>query len=102
MLPNEFGGRNESGTLSEFIALLRESCATIKRIQGGDTYYIEEVEIFKQIAKDQGYFLDQLPELQSSPCDDSGNEHEVWFSVDHSLYIKATWPDHFGTDCVES
>jgi len=97
---HDFSRRIENSSLSAFIELLRDRCDAITQVQGGDTYYIEELEIFKQVARDQGYLLDKIPEPLNSPCHDSGNEHEVWFVEEHSLYLKATWPDHFGMKVI--
>jgi len=93
-------GRDENCPFSEFVALLRESCETTSRFQGGDPYYIEEVQIFKQIARDQDYLLKEAPVELNTPCDDFGNEHQEWFNEGDAIYLKATWADNFGMKVV--
>ena len=82
-------GRDESCSLRELVTLLRESCEAATRFQGGDPYYAEEVAIFKQITRDQGYALQEAPAELSVPCDDSGNEHQVWFNQEDAVYCRS-------------
>jgi len=75
---------------------LRCRCEAIARLQGGDPYYLEELEVFRAYAEENKLFLESKPpELSRSP-DDEGNEHQVWFDPKSSTYLKATWPDFFG------
>lgn len=82
--------------LKALVAELRSRCETVARLQGGSTYYHEELGIFRACAKDHGLVLQAAPtELNRAP-DDEGNEHQVWFQQDSQTYLKATWPDFFG------
>ena len=75
---------------------LRRRCETIARLQGGSTYYHEELGIFRTYAREVGLFLACPPPELSRPPDDEGNEHQVWFDPESATYLKATWPDFFG------
>jgi hypothetical protein len=82
--------------LKALVAELRSRCETVARLQGGSTYYHEELGVFRACAKDHGLVLQAAPtELNRAP-DDEGNEHQVWFQQDSQTYLKATWPDFFG------
>jgi hypothetical protein len=75
---------------------LRSRCEAVARLQGGSTYFHEELGIFRQYAEESGLFLQASPaELIRTP-DEEGNEHQVWFDEASQSYIKATWPDFFG------
>ena len=89
-------GRDATCSLEELVALLRKSCETITRFQGGDTFYQEEIEVFKNIAQQKGLFLKEPPAVCSTPPSDAGNEHQVWHLPDEGLFLKATWPNCFG------
>lgn len=83
-------------TLKTCVEELRRRCEAIARLQGGSTYYREEIEIFRTYAEEKQLFLKTEPvELNRAP-DDEGNEHQVWFNPSSSIYLKATWPDFFG------
>jgi len=84
------------GSLSALVAQLRKSCDAIARFQGGHTCYREELTIFRELASAQTLFLDQAPPELSSPPDEEGNEHQVWYRAEEARFIKATWPNHFG------
>lgn len=87
-------------SLSSLVAQLREGCEAVARLQGGYTYYSEELAIFREVAVERGVFLKESPpELNSAPWDE-GNEHQVWFQPASATYLKATWPDHFGMQVV--
>ena len=87
---------NERRSLSALVEQLREGCEAVARFQGGYTYHAEEVEVFREIGRQNQLFLEDEPlELSTSPWDE-GNEHQVWFQPETSTYLKATWPDHFG------
>jgi len=75
---------------------LRRRCEAIARLQGGSTYYHEELAIFRSYAGKAGLFLPSAPDELSRPPDEEGNEHQVWFDEAASTYLKATWPDFFG------
>lgn len=82
--------------LPQLVASLRSSCEAAARLQGGFTYYAEELGIFRRFARENKLFLNQVPaELARAP-DDEGNEHQVWFCPQSSTFLKATWPNHFG------
>ena len=83
-------------TLEAHVDELRGRCEATCRFQGGSTYHIEEVGIFRQYAKENGLFLATAPPELSRPPDDEGNEHQVWFDPASHTYLKATWPDFFG------
>ena len=75
---------------------LRRRCEAVARLQGGSTYFHEELGIFRDYAAESGLILPHPPPGLSRPPDDEGNEHQVWFQEDTRTYLKATWPDFFG------
>jgi hypothetical protein len=82
--------------LQALVAELRSRCEAISRLQGGATYYHEELGIFRACAKERGLFLQAAPiELSRAP-DEEGNEHQVWYLSATKAVLKATWPDFFG------
>jgi hypothetical protein len=95
---SEYGNSTnaEGVTLSELVTQLRAGCEAITCIQGGHTYYAEELQIFRTLCAERGLFLTQAPaELARSP-DEEGNEHQVWYRSDSATFLKATWANHFG------
>lgn len=95
---SEYGNSTnaEGITLSSLVTQLRASCEAITCIQGGHTYYAEELGLFRALCEERGLFLKQAPtELGQTP-DEEGNEHQVWYRSDSATFLKATWPDHFG------
>jgi len=75
---------------------LRSRCEAASRLQGGSTYYHEELGIFRSYAAEAGLFLQSPPAELSHAPDDEGNEHQVWFIPEAEAFLKATWPDFFG------
>jgi len=82
--------------LQAHVEELRRRCEAVARLQGGSTYYHEELGIFRSYAEESGLYLADEPADLSRPPDDEGNEHQVWFHTDSQTYLKATWPDFFG------
>jgi hypothetical protein len=82
--------------LQAHVEELRRRCEAVARLQGGTTYYYEELGIFRTYAQEAGLCLAQAPDALNRPPDDEGNEHQVWFQADSAGYLKATWPDFFG------
>jgi hypothetical protein len=78
--------------LKACIETLRGRLEAVSRIQGGHTYHQEELRIFNEVAKDQGWFLPSALSELSLPPSDEGNEHQVWFCEAHGTFLKATWP----------
>jgi hypothetical protein len=82
--------------LKAHVEELRRRCEAVARLQGGSTYFHEELGIFRAYANEHGLLLHAAPaELNRTP-DDEGNEHQVWFQQDSQTYLKATWPGFFG------
>ena len=75
---------------------LRSRCEAASRLQGGATYFHEELGIFNAYARECGLFLAEPPTELERPPDDEGNEHQVWFTSEAEAFLKATWPDFFG------
>lgn len=82
--------------LQALVAELRSRCEAVSRLQGGSTYYHEELSIFRQHAAEQGLFLQAPPDELSRVPDEEGNEHQVWYRPESKAVLKATWPDFFG------
>jgi len=82
--------------LQTLVEELRRRCEAVARLQGGSTYYHEELGIFRSYAEESGLYLADEPADLNRPPDDEGNEHQVWFHTDSQTYLKATWPDFFG------
>ena len=96
MSPHEPSHTAAGIPLKALVAELRSRCETVARLQGGSTYFHEELGIFRAYAKEHGLVLQAAPvELNRTP-DDEGNEHQVWFQQESKTYLKATWPDFFG------
>ena len=71
---------------------LRSRCEAVARLQGGSTYFHEELGIFRQHAEESGLFLQASPvELIRTPAEE-GNEHQVWFDEASQSYLKAFLP----------
>lgn len=82
--------------LQAHVEELRRRCEAVACLQGGSTYYHEELGIFRAYAEESGLYLAEAPDDLSRPPDDEGNEHQVWFHAESETYLKATWPDFFG------
>jgi hypothetical protein len=82
--------------LKAHVEELRSRCEAASRVQGGSTYFHEELAIFRDYAAEFGFVLQDPPAELSRPPDDEGNEHQVWFDEASRSYLKATWPDFFG------
>jgi len=82
--------------LKAHVEELRSRCQAVSRIQGGATYFHEELAIFTAYARESGLYLAAPPPELSRPPDDEGNEHQVWYLAGTESVIKATWPDFFG------
>ena len=79
---------------------LRRRCEAVARLQGGSTYYQEELGIFRDFAWEKDLYLRTTPPELSRTPDEEGNEHQVWFDSASHCYLKATWPDFFGMRVV--
>ncbi len=82
--------------LKAHVEELRSRCEAVSRLQGGSTYYHEELGIFRSYAEESGLYLAEPPPELSRPPDDEGNEHQVWYLAGTETVLKATWPDFFG------
>jgi len=82
--------------LQALVAELRSRCKAVSRLQGGSTYYHEELAIFRQHAEERQLFLLTPPDELSRAPDEEGNEHQVWYRTESKAVLKATWPDFFG------
>ncbi len=82
--------------LKALVDELRSRCEAVTRLQGGSTYFIEELGIFRDHAKASGYILASPPAALRLLPDDEGNEHQVWFLPESNCFLKATWPGFFG------
>ena len=96
MFPYEPRNPTTGITLKACANELRCRCEAIARLQGGSTYYHEELEVFRAYAEENNLFLESKPAELNHPPDDEGNEHQVWFDAKSSTYLKATWPDFYG------
>ncbi|MDP3849829.1 MAG: hypothetical protein Q8Q59_04940 [Luteolibacter sp.] len=96
MSPHEPSHSAAGIPLETLVAELRSRCETVARLQGGSTYFHEELGIFRAHAKEHGLVLQAAPDELNRAPDDEGNEHQVWFQQDSQTYLKATWPDFFG------
>ena len=82
--------------LQAHVEELRSRSEAVARLQGGSTYYLEEVSIFRKYALEKQLILRTLTSELSRPPDDEGNEHQVWFQPDSASFLKVTWTDFFG------
>jgi hypothetical protein len=96
MSPHEPSHSAAGIPLQAHVEELRRRCEAVARLQGGSTYYHEELGIFRAYAEESGLQLAEAPDDLSRPPDDEGNEHQVWFHAESETYLKATWPDFFG------
>jgi len=100
MSAHELGEPTPRITLEACAEELRRRCEAVARLQGGSTYYQEELGIFRDFAREKILYLrTRPPELSRAP-DDEGNEHQVWFVPCSHSYLKATWPNFFGMRVV--
>jgi hypothetical protein len=60
--------------LKAHVEELRSRCEAASRLQGGSTYYHEELGIFRCYAAENDLFLSGPPAELSRPPDDEGNE----------------------------
>ena len=96
MSPHEPSHAAAGIPLKAHVEKLRSRCEAVSRLQGGSTYYHEELGIFHSYAEEAGLFLAEPPSVLSRPPDDEGNEHQVWYLPGTEAVLKATWPDFFG------
>ena len=82
--------------LKTHVEELRRRCEAVSRLQGGSTYYAEELGIFRKYADEAGLIIPSPPDELNQTPDEEGNEHQVWFLPDTETVLKATWPDFFG------
>ncbi len=79
---------------------LRRRREAVGNLQGGSTYFEEDLQIFTRYAGEKGFHLQLGPrELTQLPSDE-GNEHQVWFLEKRGTFLKATWPGFFGLKVV--
>lgn len=96
MYKNEPSRTTPGITLPALVAELRSRCEAASRLQGGSTYYQEELRIFRDLAEEKSLYLDSPPpELGTTP-NEEGNEHQVWYQQTSETYLKTSWPDFFG------
>lgn len=100
MSAHELGNQTPRITLEASADELRRRCEAVARLQGGSTYYQEELGIFQNFAREENLYLPAPPPELSRPPDEEGNEHQVWYIPDSQSYFKATWPDFFGMRVV--
>jgi hypothetical protein len=79
---------------------LRRRREAVGSLQGGSTYFEEDLQIFIQYAKEQGILLQLRPPELTTPPSDEENEHQVWFVETRGTFLKATWPGFFGLKVV--
>ena len=82
--------------LKALVEELRSRCEAVSRLQGGSTYFIEELGIFQDCVRQYGHLLACPPTALNRPPDDEGNEHQIWFLEESNCVLNATWPDFFG------
>lgn len=94
---------DENRSLAEHAAELRSRVEAASRFQGGYTYYVERLGIFRDYLKERPELIlseeKLFADLASAP-DDEGNEHQVWLIDGATCYLKVTWPDFFGLSVV--
>lgn len=91
---------NANCSLKELNDLLKASCEAVTCGQGGDTYYSEDVQIFREVATEKGLLLTEAPRELSETPSDAGNEHQVWFREERKTFLKATHPNYFGKKVI--
>jgi len=72
--------------LKAHVEELRSRCEAASRVQGGATYFHEELAIFRDYAAEFGLVLQDPPSALSRTPDDEGNEHQVWFDEASQSY----------------
>ena len=82
--------------LQTHVAELRRRCEAIARLQGGTTYFHEELAIFLRYVAERHLFIEAAPPDLSRLPDEEGNEHQIWHLPDAQCFLKATWPNFFG------
>lgn len=88
-------------TLKACVEELRRRCEAISALQGGDTYYEEDLQLFRQFCEENDLIFTELPrELIGDPYDE-GNEHQVWYSSQTERFFKLTWPNFFGLHVLQ-
>jgi hypothetical protein len=102
MSPHEPSQAAAGIPLKAHVEKLRSRCEAASRLQGGSTYFHEEIGIFSHYAQEFGFELVEPPPELSRPPDDEGNEHQVWFLPESASFLKATWPDFFGLLVIHS
>lgn len=96
MSPHEPSNPAAGIPLKAHVEELRRRCEAVSRLQGGSTYYQEELGIFRNYAFEAGLFAAEPPTELSRTPDEEGNEHQVWYLTDGEWVLKATWPGFFG------
>jgi len=66
--------------LQALVAELRSRGEAISRLQGGATYFHEELGIFRHVAAEQSLFFQAPPDELSRTPDEEGNEHQAWYA----------------------
>ena len=88
-------------TLKACVDELRRRCETISDFQGGDTYYEEDLQLFKQFCQEKDLYFEEIPEELNIEPDEEGNEHQVWFHAPSNRYVKLTWTNFFGLHVLQ-
>jgi hypothetical protein len=96
MSPHESSDTAAGIPLKTHVEELRRRGEAVSRLQGGSTYYAEELGIFRDYAAEAGLIITTPPEELNRTPDAEGNEHQVWYLLDTETVLKATWPDFFG------
>jgi hypothetical protein len=68
--------------LKAHVEELRRRCEAVARLQGGSTYFHEELGIFRAYANEHRLLLQAAPDELNRTPDEEGNEHQVWFQQD--------------------
>jgi hypothetical protein len=82
--------------LEAHVAELLRRREAITSLQGGATYFGEDIGLFRNYAQETQLILPRKPAEIAGPPSDEGNEHQVWFVEDRASFVKATWPGNFG------
>ena len=61
MLEHRNSQNNERRSLSALVEQLQKGCEAIARFQGGDSYHVKEVGIFRKFARQNHLFLKDEP-----------------------------------------
>lgn len=87
-------------SLQAHLEELRRRSEAVGNLQGGSTYFEEDLQIFNCYVGEQGFLLALGPrELTQLPSDE-GNEHQVWYLEQRGTFLKANWPGFFGLKVV--